>query len=179
MPKILVVYAHPYPKRSRANRALLRAVKGLEGVEVRSLYDRYPDFGIDVEAEQEALRRADVVVWQHPLYWYAVPGLLKHWFDTVLIHGWAYGEGGTALHGKRCLWVTTTGGDEGSYRAGAPHGHDFETFVPPVLQTAVFCGMVWEEPIVVHAAHRIEDAALERLARTYRARIERMLQGTP
>jgi glutathione-regulated potassium-efflux system ancillary protein KefF len=84
---IVVVYAHPYPDRSRAGRALLEAVQGLPGVEVRSLYELYPDFGIDVEAEQDALTRADTIVWQHPLYWYSVPGLLKHWFDKVLAHG--------------------------------------------------------------------------------------------
>ena len=51
----LVILAHPYPDRSRANRALVRALDGLPGVAVRSLYDLYPDFAIDVEAEREAL----------------------------------------------------------------------------------------------------------------------------
>src|SRR5262245_51490007 len=108
----LLVYAHPYPLRSRANRALLAALEGLPQLEVRSLYDLYPDFGIDIGTEQRALLRAELVIWQHPMYWYSVPGLLKHWFDKVLARGWAYGEGGTALRGKTCLWVTTTGGDE-------------------------------------------------------------------
>ena len=74
-------------------RALVAALEGL-GVEVRSLYDRYPDFDIDAAAEQAALDARRLVVWLHPLYWYGVPALLKHWFDTVLVKGWAYGEGG-------------------------------------------------------------------------------------
>src|SRR4051812_38515621 len=110
-----LVFAHPYPNRSRANRVLLAAVRDLPGVEVHSLYDLYPDFSIDVEAEQDALKRARLIVWQHPLYWYSVPGLMKHWFDKVLARGWAYGEGGTALVGKTCLWVTTSGGDEAAF----------------------------------------------------------------
>ena len=104
---ILVVYAHPYPTRSRAGRALLQAIGDLPDVTVRSLYDLYPDFDIDVTAEQEALARAQLIVWLHPFYWYSVPGLMKHWFDKVLEQGWAYGEGGTALAGKRCLWAPT------------------------------------------------------------------------
>ena len=107
---ILIIYAHPYPQRSRAGRVLLGAVRDLPDIEVHSLYELYPDFDIDVDAEQAALKRADLVVWMHPIYWYSVPAMLKHWFDVVLLRGWAYGEGGDALQGKHCLWVTTTGG---------------------------------------------------------------------
>lgn len=166
---ICLVFAHPYPSRSRANAALLAAVRGLPGVEVRSLYDRYPDFDIDVTAEQAALARADAVVWMCPLYWYSVPGLLKHWFDQVLTPGWAYGEGGRALAGKGALWVVTTGGDAAAYAEGAAHGRSFERFVAPVEQLARFCGMDWQPPLVVHGAAAIGDDALreqaERLAR--------------
>ena len=86
---ILVVLAHPYPDRSYANRALLASLDGLAGVEVRSLYDLYPDFAIDAAAERAALAAASVVVWQHPIYWYSVPALLKLWFEKVLTPGWA------------------------------------------------------------------------------------------
>ncbi|MBV9947725.1 MAG: NAD(P)H-dependent oxidoreductase, partial [Myxococcales bacterium] len=119
---LALIFAHPYPDRSRANRTLLAAVRDLDGLEVRSLYDLYPGFDIDVAAEQEALRRSGTVVWQHPMYWYAPPGLMKHWFDKVLVRGWAYGEGGTALHGKRCLWVVTTGGEPSAFRPEGMHG---------------------------------------------------------
>lgn len=56
---IVLVHAHPYPRRSRANKALLEAVEDLPGVSVRSLYDRYPDFAIDVDAEKAALTAAE------------------------------------------------------------------------------------------------------------------------
>ena len=108
---IAVIYAHPYPRYSRACAALLQGIEGVAGLEVRSLYDRYPDFDIDGDAERSALEKARLVVWMHPLYWYTAPALLKHWFDHVLVKGWAYGEGGGALAGKDCLWVTTTGGE--------------------------------------------------------------------
>jgi glutathione-regulated potassium-efflux system ancillary protein KefF len=168
---ILVLLAHPYPDRSRANRALTRAIEGLEGVTIRSLYDLHPDFVIDVAAEREALLAAQVVVWQHPIHWYSVPALLKLWFEKVLGAGWAFGPGGTALHGKQCLWVVTTGGDEASYAPGGMHRLPMSSYQPVVENTARFCGMDWLDPIVVHAAHRIEDEHLAELGERYRARL--------
>jgi glutathione-regulated potassium-efflux system ancillary protein KefF len=172
---VVLVFAHPYPDRSRANRRLLEAVSELSGVNVRSLYDMYPGFDIDVPAEQAALEKAHAVVWQHPTYWYTVPSLMKHWFDKVLLRGWAYGEGGTALRGKRCLWVPTTGGDDGDYAQTGMHGRAFDAYRPVVEQTAVYCGMRWEEPLVVQGVHDLSDQALADVARTYRARVEALM----
>lgn len=175
---LVLVFAHPYPDRSRANQRLLDAVRDLDGVEVRSLYDSYPDFDIDVPAEQAALEKASIVVWQHPIYWYSVPGLLKHWFDKVLVRGFAYGDGGVALRGKRCQWVATTGGEPSAFSPAGIHGHPFVEFEPVVEQTAVFCGMRWEPPIVLHGAHQITDAALDRAAADYRLRLLTLIQDT-
>jgi glutathione-regulated potassium-efflux system ancillary protein KefF len=168
---VLLLFAHPYPDRSRANRLLLEAVESLSGVTVRSLYDLYPTFDIDVRAEQDALRGAQIVVWQHPMYWYSVPSLFKHWFDKVLIRGFAYGEGGKALWGKRCLWVVTTGGDDRAIGTHRMHRRPFSEFSPVVEQTALFCGMHWEEPLVVHGAHRAPREDLEAAAVTFRERL--------
>ena len=74
---VTLIYGHPYPARSRAGRVLLDGVRDLPGVEVRSLYDLYPDFDIDVQAEQAALLKAELIVWQCPFYWYGVPALLQ------------------------------------------------------------------------------------------------------
>lgn len=179
---IRLVYAHPYPDRSRGNRALLRAVSDLPGVEVCALYDLYPDFAIDVEREQAALSAASAVVLQHPLYWYSVPGLLKHFFDKVLTRGYAYGNGGRALAGKPCLWVATTGGDTAAYAEGALHARPFADYVPPIEQTARFCGMLWQAPIIVHGVHQLSPAELAARCEDYRARLTVLLEregGTP
>jgi glutathione-regulated potassium-efflux system ancillary protein KefF len=168
---ICVIYAHPYPTRSRANRVLRQMLPAGPGIEVRSLYDLYPDFDIDVPAEQAALSAADVIVWMHPVFWYSVPGLLKHWFDQVLVHGWAYGEGGNALRGKHCLWVATAGGDDAAYSATGMHEHPFANFIPPIEETARFCGMRWESPFIVQGAHLIDDASLARHGEQLAARL--------
>lgn len=168
---IVVVTAHPHPDRARANRILTQSIEALDGVEVRSLYDLYPDFDIDVASERAALDRARVVVFQHPIYWYAPPALFKLWLETVLTAGYAYGEGGHALSGKRCLWVATTGGDEAGYTDAGMHGERFEAFTAPMRQTARFCGMQWLEPFVVHGAHRVGEHALRSAGERYRAQL--------
>ena len=168
---IVVIHAHPYPSRSRACAALLEAIRDLPGLELRALYDLYPDFDIDPAAEQAALERAKLVVWLHPLYWYTVPGLMKHWFDEVLVGGWAHGEGGTALAGKDCLWVTTAG-DVLAFSEEGRHEHPFAAFVPVIEQTARYCGMKWLAPFVVHGAREIPDEELREAGRQLRAQLE-------
>lgn len=172
---ILIIHAHPYPQRSRAGRAMLAAVRDLPGLEVRSLYDLYPDFDIDVVAEQAALARADLVVWLHPVYWYSVPAMLKHWFDVVLVRGWAYGVSGGALYGKHCLWVATTGGQESSFAEGGVHQLPFADFAAPIRQTARFCGMVWEVPVTLHGAHALADDEIDVAATAFRKRLSNWL----
>ncbi len=177
---VTLIYGHPYPNRSRAGRVLLEGVRDLSGVEVRSLYDLYPDFDIDVQSEQAALLKADLIIWQCPFYWYGVPALVNLWFEKVLAHGWAYGEGADALSGKTVLWVPTTGGSPSSYSATGAHGHLFETFVPAISQVARFCGMRWADPpLVVHDAHRLTREQLGEAARHYRRRIESMAPESP
>lgn len=154
---ILVIYAHPYPQHSRAGKAMLEAVRDLPDLEVRSLYDLYPDFDIDIAAEQAALKRAEL----------------------VLARGWAYGKEGTALHGKRCLWVATTGGDETTYSADGMHEQPFANFIAPVEQTARFCGMRWQAPMVVHGAHTVSDQALQAMAQALRTRLHDLRHAPP
>ena len=104
--------------------------------------------------------------------------MLKHWFDVVLLRGWAYGSEGTALHGKNCLWVVSAGGDEQSYSASGMHAQSFENFVAPIEQTARFCGMNWQTPIVLHGAHSMDDAALAAEAENFRTRLLEATQST-
>lgn len=159
--KILVIYAHATPYKSRVNRRLAEAARALPGVQVRDLYETYPDFHIDVAAEQALLTEADAVVFVHPIQWYGMPALLKEWVDQVLQPGWACGAGGTALAGKRYWLVVTAGSDEHAYQEGAAHGRPFDDYLPPFRQTAALCGMAWEAPLVLFGAHKVDNAAVD------------------
>ena len=162
MAEVLVLAAHPQLEASRVNRALLHAVAAARGARIalRDLYALYPDYLIDIDAEQAALAAARLVVWQHPIHWYSMPPLMKLWIDDVLGFGWAYGPGGTALAGKDLWLVASTGGPEGSYHPARYNRHFFDAFLPPYEQTARLCGMRFVPPLVLHGAHRVDDAAL-------------------
>jgi glutathione-regulated potassium-efflux system ancillary protein KefF len=89
----------------------------------------------------------------------------------VLTRGWAYGSGGTALAGKDCLWVSTTGGTPETYAIEGAHQRAFTDFVAPIEQTARFCGMTWLPPVLLHGAHVISEDELSAMAATLRQRV--------
>lgn len=159
--KVLVLFAHSTAHFSRVNRKLADAARGLDHVDVHDLYEAYPDFYIDVPAEQARAEAAGMIVFLHPFQWYGMPALMKEWVDTVLLPGWAYGRGGTALHGKHYLLAVTTGSPAEDYAQGQAHGRAFEDYLSPYRQTAALCGMRWAEPHVLHGAHRVDDAVVE------------------
>ncbi len=84
MNKILILFAHPAFQKSRAQKHLVAAVQDLDGVTFHDLYEEYPDFNIDVPREQEMLLDHHLIVFQHPLYWYSSPALLKEWLEAIL-----------------------------------------------------------------------------------------------
>ena len=119
-PMILVVQAHPYPDRSRANRILARAIDDLPGRRALALR---PLSGLRDRRGSRAARARRAPTSSSGSTRSTgtrAPALQKLWFEKVLTPGWAYGPGGDALRGKGCLWVVTTGGDETDYR---PAGH--------------------------------------------------------
>lgn len=166
---ILIVYAHPYPDQSRVNQQMLKQASDNPDVVIRSLYALYPDFDIDVAAEQRAVEQAQLVVLQHPMYWYSMPPLLKLWIDKVFTHGWAYGKGATALKDKSLLWAVTTGGEHDHFQMGDYPG--FSVLAQPLHATALYCHMRWLEPVVVHGAYAAESEAQRTQIQHYGVRL--------
>ena len=174
--KILVLFAHATRHLSRVNRKLADAARQLEHVDVHDLYEAYPDFYIDVAAEQARAQAADMLVLLHPLQWYSMPALMKEWVDAVLLPGWAYGHGGDALAGKTFLLAVTTGSPAEQYAQGQAHARPFDDYLPPFRQTAALCGMRWAEPHVLHGAHQIDDVDVERHVDAFVQRLTGFLQ---
>jgi NAD(P)H dehydrogenase (quinone) len=106
---VLLVYCHPRPDsfcavlRDTATRAL-RAAN--HTVEVRDLYaegfgpamsaderGRYYDASPalrDIEDHISALQRAEALLLVYPTWWFALPAMLKGWFDHVWVPGVAF-----------------------------------------------------------------------------------------
>jgi glutathione-regulated potassium-efflux system ancillary protein KefG len=175
--RVLILFAHPALEKSRVNRHLVRAVRDLPGVTVHDLYEAYPEHDIDVAREQELLVEHDVVVFQHPFFWYSTPAILKEWQDLVLQHGWAYGSGGTALHGKWLLSAITTGGRETAYcREGYNH-FTIRELLAPIEQTARLCGMEYVPPFVVHGTLGMSPQEAAGHAASWRRTVEALRDG--
>ena len=175
MSRVLILLAHPQIENSRVARALVAAAHSVAHsvahaasadaspappqIVLRDLYALYPDYLIDVEAEQAALAGVTLLVWLHPIHWYSMPPLMKLWLDEVLTLGWAYGPGGQALQGVDLWLAASTGGPEASYRPTGYNRYFFDAFLPPYEQTAALTGMRFLPPWLLHGAHQAETPA--------------------
>lgn len=166
--RVLVLFAHPALQKSRINVRLAAAARTVPGVTFHDLYEAYPDFQIDVPREQALLHEHNTIIFQHPFFWYSCPALLKEWLDLVLEFGFAYGSGGTALHGKTLVSALTTGGPANAYAATGYNHFTMAELLAPFEQTARLCGMTWHPPRIVHGAVRLtEPAAIAAQAADY------------
>lgn len=155
MAKVLVQFAHPILSKSRVHKALIQSCAKVNDVTINDLYERYPDMYIDVDREQALLLAHDIIVFQHPFYWYSSPAIIKQWFDLVLEHNWAYGSKGNALAGKTMLNVISCGGSREMYSPSGTNRFTINQFLAPFEQTARLCKMTYLPPFVIHATHRI------------------------
>ena len=147
--RLLIQFAHPALHKSRVNHLLLSSVQSLPGVTVNDLYEWYPNFHINVVREQTLLIEHDLIVFQHPFYWYSSPAILKQWQDLVLEYGFAYGKNGTRLKGKLALTAISTGGPSSAYRREGSNYFTVRELLAPIEQTVRLCGMTYLPPFVV------------------------------
>ncbi|MDK2144968.1 NAD(P)H-dependent oxidoreductase [Acinetobacter baumannii] len=109
----LLILAHPYYTQSIANKTIVNElIKTYPDLEVRDIFQLYPDYKIDVSAEQEALLRHDTIILQYPMFWFNMPAILKLWFDEVFTYQFAYGSQGDKLKDKKVIISMTVGQKE-------------------------------------------------------------------
>jgi glutathione-regulated potassium-efflux system ancillary protein KefF len=168
---IYLLAAHDNWRESRVNRRLLERARANPAVQVCDLYGTYPDYAIDVPAEQAKLLGARLLVLMHPIHWYSMPALQKLWLDDVLTFGWAYGSH-KHLQGKDLWLVASTGGAQDSYQPQGYNRYPFEAFLPPYEQTAALCGMRFLPPLVLHGAHRADQDQVASHVETFAQRLQ-------
>ncbi|MBL7884573.1 MAG: NAD(P)H-dependent oxidoreductase [Bacteroidia bacterium] len=84
-------------------------------------------FADDIQIEMDKLMKADVVIFNFPLWWFSVPAILKGWVDRVFAMGFAYG-GGKGVYdtgvfkGKKGMLCITTGGPDTTYLPEGKNG---------------------------------------------------------
>jgi len=177
----LVILAHPsLNDGSIANRIIVDRIRSLPQVTIKNLQQEYPAFAFSVDTEQDALRKADSVIFQFPFYWYSVPGILKEWMDQVLTYGFAFGSTGDKLKGKHFLVSMTVGGPAESYCEGSYNSFTIDDFLKPLRQMANLTGMQYHNPIVSHGMIFVPNVyntkeAVEDRAREHADRLQRYI----
>ncbi|MDK1492714.1 NAD(P)H-dependent oxidoreductase [Sinorhizobium sp. 7-81] len=144
----------------------------------------------DVKAEHEKLLWADVLILQFPLWWYAMPAILKGWVDRVYAYGFAYGVGehsdkywgkrfgeGT-LAGKRAMLLVTTGGWEEHYSAHGINGPIDDLLFPINHGVLFYPGYDVLPPFVAYRVDRLDETGFHLVAERLRERM-RTLGSTP
>jgi NAD(P)H dehydrogenase (quinone) len=126
----------------------------------------------EIVAEQDKLRRADLVVLVFPMWWHGMPAILKGWFDRVFVNGFAfglqddaglprkYGDGGLA--GRRALAVVTAGDRPESFDPRGLNGELEELFFPFLHGVAWYTGM---EPLRPHLVAGVDRPGWDRFDR--------------
>jgi NAD(P)H dehydrogenase (quinone) len=145
----------------------------------------------EIEAEQQKLLWADVVIFQFPMWWFAMPAILKGWVDRVFAYKFAYGIGehsgerwgdrygeGT-LKGRKGMIVTTAGGREPHYRPRGVNGYMEDLLWPIQHGIFFFPGMdVLPAFTPFEIGHRTTPEDFEKIKSAYKERLL-TVQTTP
>ncbi|XP_029000810.1 NAD(P)H dehydrogenase [quinone] 1 [Betta splendens] len=137
----------------------------------------------DIVAEQRKVEEAELIIFQFPLWWFSVPGIMKGWIDRVLTQGFAftlqkmYDNGG--FKGKKAMLSFTTGATQTMFQPDGLNG-DVNVVLWP-LQNGVlrFCGFQVLAPQIfwapAHSPLEVRTAMLE----GWRARLKGLLAEEP
>ena len=155
---VLILLAHPDMTSSKANAAMIEAVKDLSFVRIINIYEAPFEAG----TYTEAFREAKHVVFQFPFYWASAPHMLKKWCDELF--GAILSNPG--VKGKTLTVATTTGSEYEAYRSGGRNMYTMDELLRPYQLLANHSGMVWQTPFVLYgtslpdAEDRIKKGAI-------------------
>jgi NAD(P)H dehydrogenase (quinone) len=144
----------------------------------------------EIAEEQRKLLWADAVILQFPLWWFAMPAILKGWVDRVFACGFAYGVprpggrwgeryGAGKLAGKRALVSVTTGAPAPQYSTRGIHGAIDDLLFPITHGTLYYPGMAVLPSFVVYDAARLRGDGFAAVAESYRSRLETLFTAEP
>lgn len=174
--KILILFAHPLFEKSHAHKALVENIPDTDDITFHDLYELYPEFNIDIKKEQELLNNHNIIIWQHPMYWYSCPPMIKQWIDLVLEYKWAYGSEGNQLEGKFIFQAITTGGRKDNYCETGRDRFTIYELLEPFNQTAQVCKMHYLPPYVVHGTFGMNDDDYKQAGKDYGVLLNRLLE---
>lgn len=137
----------------------------------------------EILAELEKLRRADVLIFQFPLWWFSMPAILKGWVDRVFMIGATYGSGRFfetgKFAGKRAMLSITTGANAGAFTADGIHGQ-IDSFLYPIHHGVFrFTGFDVLPPFLAYGINRGGAEARAEILAAYRQRMRTLFSTAP
>lgn len=138
----------------------------------------------DILRELSRLDRADVVMFQFPLWNHGVPAILKGWFDRVFVYGRIYKS--TMRHdsgyfrGKRAICSVTAGASAPAFTPYALAG-DINWLMYPIHRELYYMGFSVLPPFFAHGIHHgrpgKEDDHGDPLVKNHLAALATRLKG--
>ncbi len=132
-------------------------------------------FAADVATEQEKLLRADLLIFQFPLWWFGLPAIMKGWVDRVFAAGLTYGGGrwysNGVFKGKRAMVSLTTGGGPTIYSPTGLNGEMDSLLFPIQHGMFYFLGFDVLPPFVAWSVARSSQEQREEYLREYAERL--------
>jgi NAD(P)H dehydrogenase (quinone) len=141
-------------------------------------------FAPDLAAEMDKLFWCEALILQFPLWWFAMPAILKGWVDRVFAAGGKIYGGGKwydngVLAGKRAMCSITIGGPAAMYGKDGLNGPIDQILFPINHGVLAFVGFSVLPPFLVHGPARLSDAErAERLA-DWRRRVLDLSEAQP
>jgi putative NADPH-quinone reductase len=172
----LIILAHPNFTDSLANKTIIDELQNSDlKLEIRDISNLYPDFKINIEAEQDALLRHQTIIFQYPIYWYNMPAILKQWFDLVFSYQFAYGSKGDKLKGKYFVPSFTVGAPQNEYTTLGNHHFRVYEFCKNLEQTAYYAQMHYVDPIYLHGTSAAAGFATEDVKNKARDQAQKLI----
>ncbi|MGJ4946387.1 NAD(P)H-dependent oxidoreductase [Bradyrhizobium sp. HKCCYLS1011] len=140
-------------------------------------------FAEDIEREIQKIEWCDLMVWQFPLWWFGLPGILKGWVDRVFAMGRTYGGGRIyadgVFKGKRAMLSLTTGGPSTAYEKGGFNG-DITAILRPIHRGILqFTGFDVLAPQIAYGPVRLEQSERVTLLASYTDRLKTIASEQP
>jgi len=145
----------------------------------------------DIAEEQRKLLWADALILQFPMWWFAMPAIMKGWVDRVYAYGFAYGVGehsdrrwgdrygeGT-FKGKRAMLMVTAGGWESHYSARGVNGRMEDLLFPIHHGILYYPGFDVLPPFVIYRTSRLDQARYRATLEALGERLDTLFETAP
>ncbi len=192
---VLIIHAHPNPNsfnaalRDVAVRTLSRSGHSILLSDlyimrfnpVLSARELQGDLS-EIQPEIDKVRRADLLLFQFPDWWYGMPAIMKGWIDRVFAFGFAYDDEHSfengLLRGKKAMLSLTVGARE-DYFQQAPQRDLMRVLEPIHYGILAFCGLEVLPPFIAYGPGEMSEAERKATLEAFREHLQKLPELKP